>query len=241
MIAMRMRKTAFRKRESSRSGTKFTREPPEDRFTLHRDCHQPAVFLTGASDYADSQHPSVGHPERLPHKTVFVLFKPRSGGCGVHRRIRKPDRANPISLSFQRSPGIKPWLGPYEKGTSIVRCSRVIYSGCNGPIYYIAGPSGMVHCDERPTHSSGVSDDDLRLKNLATTSVSRSCASDQRGAPILQIQHYDICHDGDLVKSSLAATRVFFVPFISLLLFGIVIWNPRAGDRPICRPRRREA
>jgi len=27
------------------------------------------------------------------------------------------------------------------------------------------------------------------------------------------------------VKSSLAATRVFFVPFISLLLFGIVIWN----------------
>ena len=27
------------------------------------------------------------------------------------------------------------------------------------------------------------------------------------------------------MKSSLAATRVFFVPFISLLLFGIVIWN----------------
>jgi Ca-activated chloride channel family protein len=31
--------------------------------------------------------------------------------------------------------------------------------------------------------------------------------------------------DGDLVKSSLVATRVFFVAFISLLLFGIIIWK----------------
>jgi Ca-activated chloride channel homolog len=31
--------------------------------------------------------------------------------------------------------------------------------------------------------------------------------------------------DGDLVKASFVATRVFFFPFISLLLFGIVTWN----------------
>ena len=36
---------------------------------------------------------------------------------------------------------------------------------------------------------------------------------------------YDCCYGGDPVKSSLVATRVFFVPFIPLLLFGIVIWN----------------
>jgi Ca-activated chloride channel homolog len=31
--------------------------------------------------------------------------------------------------------------------------------------------------------------------------------------------------DGDLVRASFVATRVFFFPFISLLLFGIVTWN----------------
>jgi len=37
--------------------------------------------------------------------------------------------------------------------------------------------------------------------------------------------HYDIWNDGDLVKGSLIATRASCVPFISLLLFGIVLWN----------------
>src|SRR5713101_358277 len=44
-------------------------------------------------------------------------------------------------------------------------------------------------------------------------------------ATIAQIQRYDSWYDGDPVKSSLVATGVFFVPFISLLLFGIVIWK----------------
>lgn len=47
----------------------------------------------------------------------------------------------------------------------------------------------------------------------------------QEPAPILQILHYDIWHDGDLVKGSSIATRASCVPFISLLLFGILLWN----------------
>jgi hypothetical protein len=42
--------------------------------------------------------------------------------------------------------------------------------------------------------------------------------------------------DGDLVKASFVATRVFFFPFISLLLFGIDTWNfPRSPEpNPVC-------
>jgi Ca-activated chloride channel family protein len=61
---------------------------------------------------------------------------------------------------------------------------------------------------------------------LATTSsikFLRKAIKDR--ATTAQIQRYDSWYDGDLVKSSLVATRVFFVPFIPLLLFGIVIWN----------------
>jgi Ca-activated chloride channel homolog len=34
-----------------------------------------------------------------------------------------------------------------------------------------------------------------------------------------------VVYDGNGVKSSLVATRVFFIPFISLLFFGIVVWK----------------
>jgi Ca-activated chloride channel family protein len=40
-----------------------------------------------------------------------------------------------------------------------------------------------------------------------------------------QIQRSDSWYDGDLVKSRVVAARVFSVPLIFLLLFGIVIWN----------------
>jgi Ca-activated chloride channel family protein len=40
-----------------------------------------------------------------------------------------------------------------------------------------------------------------------------------------QIQRSDSWYDGNLVKSSVVAARVFSVPLIFLLLFGIVIWN----------------
>jgi Ca-activated chloride channel homolog len=40
---------------------------------------------------------------------------------------------------------------------------------------------------------------------------------------IAQIQRFE--YDGDLVKTSLVATRVFFILFISLLLFGILTWK----------------
>jgi ferredoxin-NADP reductase len=38
--------------------------------------------------------------------------------------------------------------------------------GLNGPIYYIAGPSGMVTAMTGLLHSSGVSDDDIRTEEF---------------------------------------------------------------------------
>ena len=38
--------------------------------------------------------------------------------------------------------------------------------GLNGPIYYIAGPSGMVSAMSDLLNSSGVSDDDIRTEEF---------------------------------------------------------------------------
>ena len=55
---------------------------------------------------------------------------------------------------------------PYEKG----HINREILSryllGLNGPIYYIAGPSGMVSAMTDLLNSSGVRDDDIRTEEF---------------------------------------------------------------------------
>src|SRR5580693_5907226 len=63
-------------------------------------------------------------------------------------------------------------------------------------------------------------------KNSETTScIEIPHKTIQEPALIVQIQPYDKRHAGEVVKSSLIGTRVSLVPFISLLLFGLVIWN----------------
>jgi Ca-activated chloride channel homolog len=61
---------------------------------------------------------------------------------------------------------------------------------------------------------------------LETTSCNKILRKTiQEPALIIQNQPSDTGQDGDIVKSSLVATRVSFVPCISLLVFGIVIWS----------------
>jgi ferredoxin-NADP reductase len=51
MIAMRMRKTAFKSAlKAVALGTKFIMSRPRGSFTLHRDITRPAVFLAGDDD-----------------------------------------------------------------------------------------------------------------------------------------------------------------------------------------------
>jgi hypothetical protein len=59
---------------------------------------------------------------------------------------------------------------------------------------------------------------------LETTSYSKDLRKAiQQWATAAPIERHGRYYHGDPVKSSLVATRVFFVPFISLLFFGIVI------------------
>jgi Ca-activated chloride channel family protein len=47
----------------------------------------------------------------------------------------------------------------------------------------------------------------------------------RKRATVGEVQYFHSCCDGDFVKRSIVATRVFFVAFTSLLLSGIGIWN----------------
>jgi NAD(P)H-flavin reductase len=55
---------------------------------------------------------------------------------------------------------------PYEKGHIDREMLRRYLIGLKGPVYYIAGPSGMVTAMIDLLHSSGVSDDDMKTEEF---------------------------------------------------------------------------
>src|SRR6266481_3936310 len=78
MIAMRMRKTAFKSALNAAAlGTKFTVSRPRGSFTLHRDVTKPAVFIAGGIGITPIR--SIlqwATQERLPHK-LYLFYSNR--------------------------------------------------------------------------------------------------------------------------------------------------------------------
>jgi ferredoxin-NADP reductase len=62
--------------------------------------------------------------------------------------------------------GHKTLAWPYEKGHISREMLRRHLLGLNGPVYYVAGPSGMVAAMTALLHCSGVSDDHIKTEEF---------------------------------------------------------------------------
>jgi ferredoxin-NADP reductase len=89
------------------------------------------------------------------------------------------DNSRTFSLAVAIVPtvtGHKTLAWPYEKG----RINREMLTrhllGLNRPIYYIAGPSGMVTAMSELLKSSGVNEDDMRTEEFGDYKISQDSA-----------------------------------------------------------------
>jgi len=73
---------------------------------------------------------------------------------------------NPNFTLIPTVTGHKTLAWPYEKGHINRQMLARYLLGLNGPIYYIAGPSGMVTAMTDLLTSSGVSDDDVETEEF---------------------------------------------------------------------------
>jgi ferredoxin-NADP reductase len=168
MIALRMRPTPFKMSlKTAALGTKFKVSRPRGSFLLHQDVTRPAAFLAGGIGIAPIR--SIIHwatQERLPHKLYLFYSNRGQDGAAFLEDLEGLAMQNPSftlipTITRMRSPN---W--PYETGP-IDRALLTRYlHGLKGPIYYVAGPSGMVVAMTTLLHSSGVSDDDIKTEEF---------------------------------------------------------------------------
>jgi len=186
MIAMRMRKTVFKTAlKAAALGTKFIVSRPRGSFTLHRDITRPAVFLAGGIGITPIRSIlQQAKQERLPHKLYLFYSNREADDAAFIEELQIMAVRNPNFTLIPTVTGHKTMAWPYEKGHINREMLTRYLLGINGPIYYIAGPSGMVTAMTELLASSGVSEDDMRTEEFGDYKLQQGLTQNDPGTGI---------------------------------------------------------
>jgi ferredoxin-NADP reductase len=168
MIALRMRQTGFKTAlKAAPFGTKFRVSGPRGSFTLHKDIAKPAVFLAGGIGISPMR--SILHwaaQERLPHKLYLFYANRDAEDTAFLEEFEGLAAKNPSFTLIPTLTRCQSPTWPYENGPIDRGLLTRYLQGLNGPVYYVAGPSGMVAAMTTMLHCSGVSDDDIKTEEF---------------------------------------------------------------------------
>jgi ferredoxin-NADP reductase len=168
MIAMRMRKTDFKNALMAAAfGTKFIVSRSSGSFTLHTDITRPAVFLAGGIGITPIRSIlKQAAQDCLPHKLYLFYSNREVDDAAFLEEFEGMSMQNPNFHLISTLTGHRTLAWPYEKGHINREMLMRYLLGLKGPVYYIAGPSGMVSAMTDLLHSSGVSDEDVKTEEF---------------------------------------------------------------------------
>jgi len=183
MVAMRMRKTIFKNAlRAAALGTKFVVSRARGSFTLHKDASRPAVFLAGGIGITPIrsilQHAA---RQRLEHKLYLFYSNRDTDGAAFMEELESLGAQNHSFVFVPTVTGQRTLAWPYEKGHINHEMLKRYLLGLKGPVYYIAGPSGMVTAMTSLLNSCGVSEDDMKTEEFGDYKLYEN--AEQSGQP----------------------------------------------------------
>jgi ferredoxin-NADP reductase len=168
MIALRMRETGFKTAlKAAALGTKFRVSRPRGSFNLHKDISRPAVFLAGGIGIAPMR--SIiqwATQERLPHRLYLFYSNRAAEDTAFLEELEDLAAQNPCFTLVATITRLASPAWPHENGPINRTLLTRYLQRLNGPVYYLAGPSGMVSAMTTLLHGLGVSDDDIKTEEF---------------------------------------------------------------------------
>ena len=168
MLATRMRKSIFKTAlQAAPLGAKFMVSRPRGSFTLHRDIARPAVFLAGGIGITPIRSILLqAAQERLSHKLFLFYCNREVDDAAFLDELEGLAVRNSNFTLIPTVTGSRTLAWPYEKGRiNAAMLTRYLF-GLREPVYYVAGPSGMVSAMTGVLNSSGISDDDIKTEEF---------------------------------------------------------------------------
>jgi ferredoxin-NADP reductase len=171
MFATRMRDTAFKRViKSMPPGSEIEAKGPYGRMTLHEDAARPAVFLTGGigitpfrSIALEATHCGAAHRLRL----FYSNRRPEDAAfLGELKRLEAINPNYRFTPTMTSAAGSKlPWTG--ENGYVNVEMLARFIDDLQAPVYYVAGPGGLVIAMQKTLTDAGVNEADIRTEEFA--------------------------------------------------------------------------
>jgi ferredoxin-NADP reductase len=171
IVAMRMRDTGFKRAASTLPiGAPFLLEGPYGNLILHRDVARPAVFLAGGIGITPFRS-MIRHATEVgsAHRIFLFYSIRRLEEAAFLGELREIQELNPRFkfIPTITHPGGLPshWCGELGHITGPMLAKWL--PDFQVPIFYIAGPPGMVAGMRLILNEAGVSDDDIRAEEFA--------------------------------------------------------------------------
>ena len=170
-FATRMRDTAFKRvLRNLAPGTEIKLEGPMGSFNLHKNPAKPAVFLAGGIGITPFMSMArEAARQKAPHEIYLFYSNRRPEDTAFLEELTALQSQNPkfhlISTMVEMEKSKQTWEG--ERGFIDAAMLKRHLPTLNGPIYYIAGPPGMVAAMREMLAKAGVDEDDIRAEDFA--------------------------------------------------------------------------
>ena len=171
MIATRLRDTAFKRvLKAMPFGTEVKIEGPFGNLRLHNDAKRAAIFLAGGIGITPFRSILLDATQRkLPHHIILFFSNRRPEDAPFLHEMQALEARNAnykfIGTMTNMENSTEFWQG--ERGFLNAQMFNRYLKTTSSPIYYIAGPPGMVNALRAVLQEAGIDDDDIRTEEFA--------------------------------------------------------------------------
>jgi ferredoxin-NADP reductase len=171
MVATRMRDTAFKRVLSTMPlGAVVRIEGPSGDLTLHHDGKRAAAFLAGGIGITPFRSMVFqAAQEKLPHRLVLFYSNHRPEDALFLDELQALEKENPkfklVASMSELAKSHRSWTG--DVGLIDYAMITKYLKDAESPLYYVAGPPGMVKSLHAMLHDAGVDEDDICTEEFA--------------------------------------------------------------------------
>jgi ferredoxin-NADP reductase len=170
IVATRMRDSAFKRvLKTMPLESEVYIEGPYGSLILHSDSSKPAVFIAGGIGITPFMSMiRYATKENLPHKIFLFYSNRRPEDTAYLEELQQKEKENPnfrlIATMTQTENSKLPWHG--ETGYISEAMIKKYVEDITRPIYYLAGPPGMVSAMREILVKMGVIEDNIRTEEF---------------------------------------------------------------------------
>lgn len=171
LVATRMRDTAMKRCLGKLApGATVELDGPFGDLKLHTRASRPAVFLAGGIGITPFRSMVMDAAKNhLPHKIWLIYSNRRPEDAAFLEDLQRAEKENPnfklVATMTEMEKSSKPWAG--KRGFVDKQMIHDAVGDMTEPIFYMAGPPGMIGAMHKLLLDAGVSEDDIRAEEFA--------------------------------------------------------------------------